>query len=46
LRCALSIERVTMPGLDGFAVGHLQAFHDRAHPVAREDAHQRSSRLR
>ncbi len=28
-------------GLDGLAVGHLEAVHDRLDPVAREDAHQR-----
>ncbi len=28
-------------GLDRLAVGHLQPFHDRAHAITREDAHQR-----
>ena len=28
-------------GLDGLALGHLQALHDGLHAVAREDAHQR-----
>ncbi len=26
---------------DGFALGHLQAVHDGAHPVTRKDPHQR-----